>query len=154
MIDELKEHWPLIQQYPWEFLWIFVLGVSTGLGVPVLWRKMFPGAESKTRTTSLASRAWSTVTKRRFRPSDIQYRCIEVLRYFDHTEMTAKQVHQSLRGEIPVSDVDQALSQLAAKGWARWEMNFYGEGLVYRLTGAGLDFARREKMEVRPQSGG
>ncbi|MDT3432359.1 hypothetical protein ROV94_15935 [Stenotrophomonas maltophilia] len=150
MIDELKSHWPLIQQYPWEFLWVFVLGVSTGLGIPSLWRKMFPSQDAKASKPSLSSRLWSSLKKRKFRPSEIQYRCVEVLRFYDHTEMTAKQVHQSLRGEFPLSDVDQALSQLADKGWASWEMNYYGDGLAYKLAGEGLDFARSKGMKVRP----
>ncbi len=101
----------------------------------------------------MAFRMWSTLNKRRFRPSKIQYRCIEVLRYYDHTGMTAKQIHQSLRGEIPVSDIDQALSPLTDNGWATWDMNYYGDGLAYKLAGKGLNFARNKKMAVRPAGG-
>ncbi|WP_353080037.1 hypothetical protein [Stenotrophomonas sepilia] len=150
MIDELKSHWPLIEQYPWEFLWVFVLGVSTGLGIPSVWRKMFPSQDGKASKPSVPSRVWSSLSKRKFRPSAIQYRCVEVLRYYDHTEMTAKQVHQALRGELPLSDIDQALSQLAANGWASWDMAFYEDGIAYKLAGKGLDFARKKGMKVRP----
>ncbi|HEL7749901.1 TPA: hypothetical protein UL761_001437 [Stenotrophomonas maltophilia] len=151
MIDELKAHWPLIQQYPWDFLWVFVLGVSIGLGIPALWRKMFPGTESKTAKPGVVPRIWSRLSRRKFSPSPIQYRCVQVLRYFDHRELTAQQVHQSLKGEIPVSDIDQALDQLTGKGWATWHTNYYGDGFAYKLAGDGLDFARKHKMEVGPQ---
>ncbi|WP_313219700.1 hypothetical protein [Stenotrophomonas sp.] len=153
MIDELKSHWPLIVQHPWDALWIFTVGVSLGLGAPAAWRKLFPDSSAKPAKTSALSKLWKKVVKRKFRPSQVQRQCIAGLRYYDHRPLTPEQLAQVLDGEYPVSDVTQALEQLDAEGWAHWSVDQDTHRSAYTLRGGGLDYARTHKMEVRPAKG-
>jgi hypothetical protein len=150
MIDELKDHWPLIVQHPWDALWIFVVGVSLGLGAPAAWRKLFPAPGAKPKAPANLSKLWEKVTTRKFRPSAIQHNCIAVLRYFDHRPVAPDQLSRALKDKYPISDIKQALEQLDEQGWADWSVDPDTYRSAYTLKGPGLDYARANKMEVKP----
>lgn len=151
MIDELKDHWPLIVQYPWDALWIFTIGVSIGLGAPAAWRKLFPASNPTPAKRGTMAKLWKRVTKRKFRPSAIQHSCIAGMRYFDHRPLSPDQLARVLNDKFPVSDVQQALKQLEHQGWADWSVDQDAYIAVYTLKGPGLDYAREKQMEVKPR---
>lgn len=151
MIDELRAHWPLIVQYPWDALWIFAAGVGLGLGVPATWRKLFPASGPKPAKRGALGRLWKKVTKRKFRPTQIQHICIAGLRFHDNRPLTPDQLARVLDDKFPVSDVKQALEQLDAQGWAHWGVDQDTYLANYTLRGPGLDYAREKQMDVKPR---
>lgn len=86
-----------------------------------------------------------------FAPSPLQDNVIRVLRYADTFWLDAEQVTGALRDEgfhYPVSDIDQALRQLVAAGWA---LDLIGASRrEYKLADPGLDYARERGYTVMP----
>jgi hypothetical protein len=158
MIDELKEHLPAIQQYPWAFLWTFLTGISVGWGAPAAWRRLFPVATKPKAKSRLLRKIWARISP--YRPNGLQVKCIRVLRYNDANYLPAEEVARILNTahpEVshPLSDVMQAMDVLSSHRWtlseirsgpARWgEVSMI---VVYQLHGAGLDYARKRNFAV------
>lgn len=148
MIDELRDHWPLIQQHPWDFLWIFALGISVGWGASALWRTLTSAKPAAARKPGAFAKLVKRVTTRKFKPNGIQRNCIQGLRFHDHRHLTVEQLSQVMRNIYPVSDVKQALEQLEGKGWVHWQISEESFMPSYTLAGEGLDYARQMKFRV------
>jgi len=158
MIEELKSHWPVIAQYPWEFIWAFCSGVGVGWGAPAVWRWLFPLPTGAAPEPGLLKKLWAWITA--FRPNDLQKECIKVLREFDNLYLTAEQIAHAVNKvnpttAYPISDVIQALEQLTKEEWARGDIRLspgrWQPGTMenaYQLWGRGLDFARKKKYPV------
>lgn len=151
MIDQLKDHWPMIMQHPWDALWIFVTGVGIGLGAPAAWRKLFPVSTPKPVEQRTLGKLWASLKKRKFRPSRIEHHCIGGMRYYDNRPLSPDQLARVLHDQFPVSDVHQALKNLEGQGWADWSVDPDTYVAAYTLKGPGLDYAREKQMDVRPR---
>jgi len=152
MIDELKDHWPIIAQHPWDALWIFAAGVSVGFGAPKLWRWLFHGSSEKPERGA-ASKLWDKLATRDFRPNNVEAECVRALRLVDHRFLAAYQVYEFLNRAYPLSDVAHSLEQLSSHGWTRTDFHRNPKTpntieVAYSLWGPGLEFARKKGFQT------
>lgn len=149
MIDGLRGHWPVIEQHPWDFLWVFAIGLSAGWAASALWRKLTSEKQPAPRQPGAVAKLLKRVTERKFKPTGIQRNCVQGLRFHDHRHLTVEQLSQVMQNKYPVSDVKQALEQLDEQGWVHWQISEETFMPAYTLQGKGLDYAREMNFQVR-----
>ncbi|QDS19371.1 hypothetical protein [Xanthomonas citri] len=89
-----------------------------------------------------------------FVPNSTHVACIEMLRLMDDEWISARTLSRIFRHKkksfLPNSDVEEALLELKASGWARDAIS--GAGREFKLSGPGLIYAREHGMSVLTES--